>query len=182
MLNKIRNRLRKLLWSFYPVEKLARINGVNLGTGNFINSKFWSTEPYLITVGNNCQITNGVKFFTHGGSMAARIKYPNFDSFGKVIIGDNVYIGTNSLIMPGVTIGNNVMVAAGSVVANSVPSHVVIGGNPARIICTIDQYIERNMAYDLGTKGVSAQEKKSIILSVDSSKLIKKKELVIKQN
>ena len=182
MLNKLRNRLRKILHFFYSAEKLARINGVNLGTGNFINSNFWSTEPYLITVGNNCQITKGVKIFTHGGSMAARVKYPNFDSFGKVVIGDNVYLGTNTLIMPGVKIGNNVMVAAGSVVTNSVPSHVVIGGNPARIICTVDQYIERNLPYDLGTKGLSAQEKKLIILSVDSSKLITKKELVFKQN
>lgn len=60
-----------------------------------------------------------------GGGGAVRSKYPKFDTFGKVVIGDWVYIGTNALIMPGVTIGNNVLVAAGSVVTKSVPPGVV---------------------------------------------------------
>ena len=51
-----------------------------------------------------------------GGAKVARYKYPKFDVFGKVKIGNNVYIGNNALIMPGVSIGNNVLVAAGSVV------------------------------------------------------------------
>lgn len=59
----------------------------------------------------------------------ARIKYPRFDTFGKVKIGDYVYIGTNSLIMPGVTIGDGSLIAAGSVVTKSVPPGVVVGGN-----------------------------------------------------
>lgn len=48
----------------------------------------WSSEPYLITVGNNCAITKGVRIFTHGGARVARNKYPDFDVLGKVIIGD----------------------------------------------------------------------------------------------
>ncbi len=54
--------------------------------------------------------------------------------YGKpVVIGDNVWIGGNSVIVPGVTIGNNVVVAAGSIVVNDIPDNVVVGGNPAKL-------------------------------------------------
>lgn len=174
------SRLNKLLKSLlYTLEKRARLAGVEMGNNNFISSEFWSSEPYLIKIGSNCQITSGVKFFTHGGAGAVRLNYPKFDCFGKVTIGDYVYIGSNALIMPGVTIGNNVLVAAGSVVSNSIPSNVVVGGNPAKIICTLQQYIDRNILYNLDSKGLSATEKKKLLLSIDTSKFICKKELHI---
>lgn len=171
MLKNLANWYRKYFWS---LKKQASYAGVTIGGSNFIASRFWSTEPYLITVGNHCQITKGVKIFTHGGAGAVRKKYPKFDTFGKVVIGDYVYIGNNSLIMPGVTIGDNVLVAAGSVVTKSVPNNVVIGGNPARIICSIDQYIERNEQYNTDSKGMTAEEKKKLLLSLAEEKFIKK--------
>ena len=118
--------------------------------------------------------------FTHGGARAARSKYPKFDCFGKVVIGDYVYVGTNSLIMPGVTIGSNVLIAAGSVVTKSVPSNVVVGGNPAKILCSIDEYIERNQIYNLDSKGMSALDKKKLLLSLPNDKFIDKPILVKK--
>ena len=99
---------------------------------------------------------------------------PRFDAFGKVTIGDYVYIGSNSLIMPGVTIGDNVLIAAGSVVTKSIPSNVVVGGNPARIVCTIEEYIERNLPYNLNSKGMNAEEKKQMLLQLPEEKFIKK--------
>lgn len=171
ILRKLLIMTQRILWS---KEKQAQKAGVHIGGENFIASRFWSSEPYLITIGSHCQITNGVKFFTHGGAGAIRKKNPNFDTFGKVVIGDYVYIGNNSLIMPGVTIGDNVLVAAGSVVTKSVPSNVVIGGNPARIICTIDQYIERNEQHNTDSKGFSREEKKKLLLSLPEEKFIKK--------
>ena len=150
------------------VEKLAEKAGVVFGENNSFASCFWSSaEPYLIKIGSNCQITADVKIFTHGGSKVARTIYPKFDCFGKVEIGDNVYIGNNSLIMPGVTIGSDVLIAAGSVVCHSVPSGVVVGGNPARIICKVEEYIERNKPYNLDTKGLSRREKKYDFCPVD---------------
>lgn len=65
------------------------------------------------------QITSGTKFFTHGAAWVLRDKYPEIDFFGKIKIGDNVYIGNDSLILPGVAIGSNVIIAAGSVVTKS---------------------------------------------------------------
>lgn len=168
---RICNLYKNLCWS---KERQARSVGVSLGENNFIDSKFWSSEPYLITVGNNCQITSGVKFLTHGGGQVLRNNYPDFDSFGKVIIGDYVYIGANVLVMPGVTIGNNVLVAAGSIVTKSIPSNVVIAGNPARIVSTIDDYYERNSRYNVKSKSLSFLEKKKLLLSISDELFIKK--------
>lgn len=64
MINRILKFYRRLFWS---LEKQARYAGVTIGVNNFISSHFWSSEPYLIFIGNNNQITADVKIFTHGG-------------------------------------------------------------------------------------------------------------------
>lgn len=168
----------KIIKKFLNPEKYARLIGVNIGTCNFIPDKnCWSSEPYLITVGNHCQITNGVRIFTHGGGNAVRKANPNFDVFGKVKIGDWVYIGNNSLIMPGVTIGDGSLIAAGSVVTKSVPSGVVVGGNPARIISTIDEYISHNEKYDLNSKQLSIEAKRVLLQSIPDERFVTKSEM-----
>lgn len=167
--------LKFLYWRFIASpEKYARHIGVKIGKNSFISTRFWSSEPYLITIGNNVQITDGVRFFTHGGGNAVRKKYPKFDIFGKIKIEDWVYIGSCSLIMPGVTIGRGALVAAGSVVTKSVASRTVVGGNPAKYICTVDEYIERNLKYNLDSKGMTPLEKRNLLLSLDETKFIKK--------
>lgn len=158
----------------YSPEKYARLLGVNIGKNCYIDTRNWSSEPYLITIGNNCQITHGVSIYTHGGGQAIRQKHPDFDVFGKVVIEDWAYIGAYSQIMPGVTIGEGALVAAGSVVTKSVAPHTVVGGNPARYICTTEEFYERNKKYNVGTKGLSPQEKKKILLSLNDDKFIKK--------
>ena len=154
------------------------MQGCQLGGGNFIDSRFWEpSEPYLIKIGNNCQITRGVLFFTHGGAGAVRKWYPKFDTFGKITIGDYVYIGCNSIVLPGVTVGNNVLIAAGSVVTKSIPDNVVVGGNPAKIICSIESYLDRNRKFNMDTKGMPKEQKRSLLLSTDDASFIKKKVL-----
>lgn len=159
---------------FVPFEKQAKEAGVNIGKDNQIFSHFWGTEPYLITIGNNCQITEEVKIFTHGGAHVLRKDNPNFDTFGKVIVGDWVYIGNRSMIMPGVTIGDNVLIAAGSVVTKSIPSGFVVGGNPARILCSINEFKIKNKKYDLASKGFSIEEKKQYLETLKDDSFIKK--------
>ena len=73
--------------------------------------------------------------------------------------------------MPGVTIGEGAMVAAGSVVTKSVPDGMVVGGNPAKILCSVEEYIERNMQH---TKGIGEKEKKQCLLTMDESMFLKK--------
>lgn len=163
----------KLRYVFYSPQKWARYIGVNIGEDNLMGKAHWSSEPYLITVGNHCQLTS-CRIFTHGGGQVVRHLDPLFDAFGKVVIGDYVYIGSNALIMPGVSIGDHVLVAAGSVVTKSVPSGVVVAGNPARVLCTIDEYYERNAKYNTKTKGMDPKEKKKFLLNMPSHLFIRK--------
>jgi acetyltransferase-like isoleucine patch superfamily enzyme len=160
-------------WWLSPVD-YARSIGVKVGKGCQFFNVTWSSEPYLITVGNNCQITNGVKIFTHGGAFMFRREIPDFDCFGKVIIGDGVYVGNNSMILPGVTIGSNVLIAAGSVVTKSVPDNVCIGGNPAKIICSVEDFKKNNIQYNVHSKGLDKEEKKALLLSLPDERLIQK--------
>lgn len=133
----------------------ARMIGVSLGDNCLVyRSMEWPSEPYLVTIGNNVQLTKGVAIHTHGGGNVVRRKVPDFDVFGKVVIKDWAYIGAHAQIMPGVTIGEGAMVAAGSVVTKSVPDGMVVGGNPAKILCSVEEYIERNMQYNVHTKGI----------------------------
>lgn len=173
------SEIKDILYDFWhrqicPPLEYARKIGVIIGEDNFIPDKrCWSTEPYLITVGSHCQITAGVRILTHGGGQVVRDKYPCFDTFGKVIIGDYVYIGNNSLIMPGVIIEDHVLVAAGSVVTKSIPRGMVVGGNPARIICTVEDYLERNLQFNTNKRGQKLN-KKALLMSMADDCFIRK--------
>lgn len=145
------------------------------GGGNQIAGEFWiASEPYLISVGSHCQITKNVKFFTHGGANVVRDMDSTFDCFGKINIGNNVYIGNNTLVMPGVTVGDNVLIAAGSVVTKSIPNDVVVGGNPAKIICSRKEYYERNKPYNVQTCGITFKAKRKILEELPNDKFVSK--------
>lgn len=172
-MNIIKRLLNKVRYILYTPQKWAKYIGVNIGENNLIGKCHWSSEPYLITVGSHCQLTT-CRIFTHGGGQVVRHIDPSFDAFGKVVIGDYVYIGTNALILPGVTIGDHVLVAAGTVVTKSIPSGVVVAGNPAKIICTIDDFYARNKKYNTKTKGLNSKEKKQYLLKMREDMFIKK--------
>ncbi len=155
-------------------EKYARHLGVKIGKHCLISTRNWSNEAYLVTVGNHVQITNGVSIHTHGGCNCVRKEHPDFDVFGKVVVEDWAYVGSHSQIMPGVTIGEGALVAAGSVVTKSVAPHTVVGGNPARYICTTEEFYENNKCYNVGTKGMDVSEKKKLLLSLPGEMFIKK--------
>ena len=168
-------KLNHLYWLlFKSPEEYARHIGVKIGKGCRIVTRAFSTEPYLVTIGNNVAITEGVRIHTHGGGRVARAKYPQFDIFGKVEIKDGAYIGAGSQIMPGVIIGEGALVAAGSIVTKSVPAHMVVGGNPTRVICSVDDFLNRNKVYNVNTKGLSAKKKKEFLLSLPEDMFIKK--------
>lgn len=174
---KIVKLFAKLYWKVIASpEKEARHLGVEIGKNCLISTRYWSSEPYLISIGNNVQVTDNVSFHTHGGGQVIRHMHPDFDCFGKIRIDDYAYIGAWSHIMAGVTIGEGALIAAGSVVTKSVPPHTVVGGNPARYICTTEEYYERNKKNDLGTKRkrFTKAERRSFLLSLSEEKLIVK--------
>lgn len=157
-----------------PIE-YAREIGVKIGNNCQISGKeHWSSEPYLIEIGNNVVITKGVLLHTHGGAHVARNYISGFDVFGKICIEDNVYIGNYAQIMPGVRIGEGSLIAAGAIVTKSVPPKSVVGGNPAKYICSTDEYIKKNAKYNTNTYGLNSKEKKKILLKLSDDFFIKK--------
>lgn len=175
MIQRIKHIINRLIKLYLSPIKYARHIGVKVGNNTLIADKgHWPSEAYFISIGDNCAITEGVKIHTHGGGRILRSSIPDFDSFGKVSIGNNCYIGAFSQIMPGVTIEDNVLVAAGSVVTKSVPKGYVVGGNPARIICTTTSFIERNAQYNLHSKGMSLDQKRQFLLSLPDEKFMVK--------
>lgn len=105
-------------------------------------------KPHLISIGSYCKITTGVIILAHDYSISvARRVFGEF--VGGTVptrIGDNCFLGMNSIILPGTTIGNNCIVGAGSVVGGGYPDNVVIAGNPARVICTLNEYYKKRKA------------------------------------
>lgn len=168
-------KITTFYWRFIASpEKYAKHLGVKIGKNCLISTRNWSTEAYLVTIGNNVQVTRDVSIHTHGGGNCVRKEHPDFDIFGKVVIEDWAYIGSYSQIMPGVTIGEGALVAAGSVVTKSVAPHTVVAGNPARFICTTEEYYERNKAFDVKTKRLNLIEKKNYLLLLPEDRFIKK--------
>lgn len=163
---------------YYSPEQYARKQGVNIGKNCWIGSLNFGSEPYLVTIGDHVQITDHVAFFTHGGGWVFRNEIPDMDFFGKIIVKDNVYIGSGSYILPGVTIESNVIIAARSVVTKSIPEGVIVAGNPARIIGTIEDYKNKIVKYNLKTKNLSAIEKIRVLRNADEASFIRKPYLV----
>ena len=167
----LKNIYQKFFWSY---EKYAKKQGVVIGENCEIYTRYFGSEPYLITIGNHVQITRDVRFFTHGAAWVLRNKYPEMDFFGKICVKDNVYIGSCSLIMPGVTIGNNVIIAAGSVITKSVNDNTIVGGNPAKVIGKLDDFENKIIPFNTKTKGMNYYKKKKTLLKQEKNLFIKK--------
>ncbi|ENX24004.1 MULTISPECIES: acyltransferase [Acinetobacter] len=120
----------------------ARKKGVKIGNDCRIYIKEWGSEPFLISIGDRVTITSGVRLVTHDGSTwLVRDENNNrYQKYAPISIGSNVFIGLNTIIMPGVTIGDNVVIGAGSVVTKNIPMNSIAVGNPARIISTYDKF------------------------------------------
>ena len=99
-------------------------------------------DASCLQIGNNVTLS-GVQILTHDASMVHLLDH-NCLKIGRVVIGDNVFVGVRSVILPNVHIGNNVIVGAGSVVTKDIPDNSVAVGNPARVICTLDEYLEKH--------------------------------------
>ncbi|UHG93162.1 acyltransferase [Spirosoma oryzicola] len=141
-------RFRKVFYFVLSLIKgtsyYARKVGVKVGHDCRLYIRRFGSEPFLIEIGNNVTITKGVTFITHDGStcLVKDLKGRRY-LYKKIIIGNNVFIGMNTLLLPGVRIGNNVVIGAGSVVSKSIPDNTIVGGSPAKFITTFDSYKEK---------------------------------------
>lgn len=129
--------------------------GVKIGKQCYIYSpqtvKIDASRPYLLEIGDQVVFTRGVTILTHDYSHTVmRKKYGTQHGDAKSVkIGNNVFLGIDSLILMGTTIGNNVIIGAKSVVRGTIPDNVVVAGNPARIVATLDEYHEKRKAREL---------------------------------
>lgn len=131
----------------------------------FDNVSFGS-EPYLIDIGNNVRISKNVIFTTHDGGFWVLRNMgfgSDIDKFGKIKIGNNVHIGMNTFILPGICIGDNVVIGAGAVVTKDIPSNSVVAGVPARVIQSVEAYYKKNMENLDYTKDLNREEKKQYL-------------------
>ena len=95
--------------------------------------------------------------------MREKYNCPEIDLFGNINVGNNVHIGFNAIIMPGVSIGNDCIIAAGAVVTKSVPAGEIWGGVPARFIEKTDCYYEKNKSRFIQAKSLCSEEKRNLI-------------------
>lgn len=174
MINRILDFYKKRFWN---CERYARSIGVKIGHNCSIATKSFGSEPYLIEIGNHVQITNEVKFFNHGAAWVFRDDDPEFDFFGKIKIGNNVYIGNRALILPGVTIGNDVIIGAGSVVAKSVKDNSIVVGNPAKFVGTVSGLRDKMEAFNVSTKKMDRLQKQNYLMQLSDSKFVTKNNL-----
>lgn len=147
---------------------ILRIKGIKIGKGVEIGKNInFGSEPYLIEIADNVRISSNVNFITHDGGLWTLRKMnllENADFFGKIIIEENVNIGMNATIMPGVKIGKNSIVGFGSIVTKNVPSNTVVAGIPAKKIETIQEYYEKKKDKCDFTKNMNYKKKKEYLL------------------
>tara|TARA_R110002051_G_scaffold265495_4_gene325347 strand:+ start:11065 stop:11517 length:453 start_codon:yes stop_codon:yes gene_type:complete len=141
--------------------------GVTIGEncriyGNSPN--MWGTEPFLIKIGNNVHITDRCRFITHdGGTLILRKFTPDLEVTAPIKIGNDVYLGEETIIMPGININNNVIVGIRSIVTKDIASNSVVVGIPAKKIKTVDEYHEKLKKISLKI-GHLSRDKKEIQL------------------
>lgn len=126
----------------YTTEKLIKM-GMKVGK-SFKRLNGVILDPahcWLIEIGDNVTMAPRVHILCHDASTKVNLGYTKI---GKVVIGNNVFIGAESVVLPNVNIGNNVIVGANSTITHSIPDNVVVAGNPAKVICTFDDYISKN--------------------------------------
>lgn len=125
------------------IEYYRKFGKAAIGKNCLICSPIMTRESELIEIGDNVTVSSNVKFVTHDNS----IKYvcpEKSDLFGKISIGNNCFIGENSILLYGISIPDNTIIAAGSVVTKSIKDQFqIIGGNPAKIIGDWKTYKEK---------------------------------------
>ena len=139
-MNPIKELLYRLRGEF-TTEKLIAM-GMKVGK-NFNRLQGVILDPshcWLIEIGDNVTMAPRVHILCHDASTK---NFLGYTKIGRVTIGSNVFIGAESVVLPGVTIGDNVIIGANSTVTHDIPSGSVVAGSPARILSTLDEYLSK---------------------------------------
>lgn len=148
--------------------------GMKVGKGcDFVSpGPNFGSEPYLIEIGNNTTVSFDVAFVTHDAgtrvlrNLATNDKEKQTVIYGKIVVGNNCFIGCRSTILPGVKIGDNVIIGAGSVVNRDIPSNSVAAGVPCKVICSLEEYKEKHKDDFLYMVNLPYEEKKKFLTNL----------------
>ncbi len=163
------------------LDKLIK-RGLVIGTG-FTRMGGVIIDPshcWHITIGDNVTLAPRVHILAHDASTKFFLGYTRVEN---TKIGNNVFVGAGSIVLPGVSIGNNVVIGAGSVVSRNIPDDSVAVGNPARVIKALSVYLEENKQkmssenvygeeYTLRNKGFCEMERKTMLEACDRQGVI----------
>ena len=116
--------------------------GLKLGKNVHIQPGFKidSSHYWHISIGDEVTIAPGVHIIAHDASTKIHLGYVRL---GKISVGNRVFIGAGSILLPGASIGDNSIIGAGSVVSSTIPPNVVAAGNPARVLCSLEAFLEK---------------------------------------
>lgn len=125
---------------------------IEVGKNFFANYNCTILDVAKVTIGDNCQMAPNVAIYTAGHPVHPDIRNTAYEYGIEVTIGDNVWIGGNTVICPGVHIGSNTVIGAGSVVTKDIPEWVIAAGNPCKVIRKITdedkRYYFRDREFD----------------------------------
>ena len=120
----------------------------------------FGSEPYLVTIGNDVTISSDVRFVTHdGGLRVVRRENPGAFWYAPITVEDGAFVGTGTLLLPGVTVGARSVVGARSLVTSDVPPDTVVAGTPARPIRSVAEYAEARRDEWIDTSGLTPEAK-----------------------
>lgn len=142
---RLHNLLRRICSRYSRPDPLAELKkrglvvgkNFHMGRGVIIDD----SHCWHITIGDDVTLAPRVHILAHDASTKMHL---NYSRIGKVTIGNRVFVGASSTILPGVQIGDNVVIGAGSIVLHDIPDGVVAAGNPARVLGTIDDFLLRH--------------------------------------
>lgn len=142
LLKKIYKSFLAFLRGYSTVDYLRK-RGASIGEDvELINFQCSGKDATCLQIGNRVTLT-GCRILTHDAS-TKRFLGNDCNKIGRVVIGDDVFVGINSVILPNVKIGNRVVIGAGCIVTRDIPSNSVVVGNPARVICTCDEFVRKH--------------------------------------
>ena len=118
---------------------------IHVGRNFFANYNCTIIDVAKVIIGDNCQMAPGVAIYTAGHPIHPDTRNTAYEYGKEVRIGDNVWIGGNTVICPGITIGDNCVIGAGSVVTKDIPAWTVAAGNPCRVIRRITDADRRSL-------------------------------------
>ena len=122
------------------LRKQGAIIGEDVELHNFTCS---AKDATCLQIGNHVTLT-GVVCLTHDASLK-RVLRCDCNKIGRIVIGNNVFIGKQTVILPNVHIGDDVVIGCGSVVTHDIPEGTVAVGNPAKVICTTEEFKQKHL-------------------------------------